>query len=238
MSWEFETPPPVLERGPWVATASGGFWSLLEPHPQDVSIRDIAAGLSRTCRYAGQIRDEVDFFAVTEHSVLMLEWLEEQGIIEHCEDALKVLLHDGSEGYLVDMASPLKALLPEFRKIEDRTQTAIDMAFGLHAARLSKEIIKSIDVRIRMDEREALINEPALSEQKRVVWEHTPEMEGLGVEIRGLSPREARETFLRAFVRVCENLPMRNIDNLPRIERQLLEARRLLGEPETAALSI
>ncbi len=238
MNWEFETPPPVLERGPWVATASGGFWSLLDPHPQDVSIRDIAAGLSRTCRYAGQIRDDVDFYAVTEHSVLMLEWLEAQGIIEHCEDGLKVLLHDGSEGYLVDMATPLKALMPEFKRIEDGTQTAIDLAFGLKSARLSKEIIKSIDVRIRMDEREALINEPALSEQKRVVWEHTPEMEGLGVEIRGLSPRQARENFLRAFVRVCENLPMRNIDNLPRIERQLEIAKSLLDAPEAHALSL
>lgn len=233
MQWEDESPPPVIERGPWIATASGGFWSLMAPHPQDVRIRDIAAGISRTCRYAGQIREEFDFYSVGEHSVLMVDWLEVQGAIHCCEDGLKVLLHDGSEGYLVDMASPLKAMMPEFRVVENRTQDTIDCAFGLHAARLSKEVIKSIDVRIRMDEREALINEPALSEQKRVVWEHTPEMEGLGVTIRGLSPREAREAFLRTFVRICETYPVRDPGNTERIERQCLEAKRLLGEVPT-----
>lgn len=230
--------PPVIERGAWIATASGGMWSLIAPHPSDVKISDIAAGLSRSCRYAGQIRDDVDFYAVSEHSVLMLEWLEAQGGIEYCEDGLKILLHDASEAFLVDMASPLKAILPEFRAIEDRAQAAIEEAFGLEASRLSKEMIKSIDIRIRMDEREALINEPALSHQKRVVWEHTPEMEGLGVHIRGLSPRAARSTFLEAFHRVCERYPLRSKDNTECIEHHKTEAARLLGWSDLAAPEI
>jgi len=229
--WEKETPPPVLERGSWIATASGGMWSLLEPHPLDVRIGDIAAGLSRNCRYAGQIRHEVEFYSVTEHSVLMYEWLRDQGMIDHCEDGLKVLLHDGSEGYFVDMATPLKAILPEFRKLEDRCQTAIDVAFGIPSAKLSKEIIKMVDVRIRMDEREALINEPALSAQKRIVWEHTPDMDPLGVTIRGLLPRQARDAFLQCFVDICETLPLRDPRNETRILRHLEEARRFLSAP-------
>ena len=238
--WKHEDIPCVLTRGPWIATASGGMWSLLNPHPKDVKICDIAAGLSRSCRYAGQIREDVDFYAVSEHSVLMLEWLEAQGAIEYKEDAVKILLHDGSEGYLVDMASPLKAVLPEFRNIENLAQTAIERSFGLEHARISKEIIKSIDVRIRMDEREALINEPALSHQKRVVWEHTPDMEGLGVTIRGLSPRETRREFLEAFVRICEHEPyaFRNPQSAEAILHHYEEAKKLLEPPAEAVPSL
>lgn len=228
MDWENETPAPVTERGPWIATASGGFWSILDPHPQDVRIRDIAAGLSRSCRYSGQIREEVDFYSVAEHSILMLEWLEGQGRIRTAEDGLRILLHDGSEGYLVDMATPVKAVLPEFRVIENRTQAAIDMAFGVEASTLSRTEIKSIDVRIRMDEREALINEPALSEQKRVVWDHTPDMAGLGVKIEGLAPRAARLAFLTQFLRICETYPFQDAGNRIRIAPQVDAARLLL----------
>lgn len=230
--WTREAVASPLDRGPWIATASGGMWSLQNPHPQDVKIRDIAAGLSRTCRYAGQIREEVEQYAVSEHSVLMLEWLEAQGDIEYAEDALKILLHDASEAFIVDMPSPLKALIPEFRVIEDRAQDAIDSAFGLEAARISKGVIKSIDVRIRMDEREALINEPALSHQKRVIWEHTPEMEGLGVTIRGLLPNQARLEFLAAFCRVCETYPYRSVVSEALISTQYAQARELLPAPE------
>lgn len=237
MDWENETPAPVTERGPWIATASGGFWSILDPHPQDVRIRDIAAGLSRSCRYSGQIREGVDFYSVAEHSILMLEWLEDQGHIRTAEDGIRILLHDGSEGYLVDMATPVKAVLPEFRTIENRTQGAIDAAFGVESSSLSRVLIKSIDVRIRMDEREALINEPALSEQKRVVWEHTPDMAGLGVTIQGLSPRQARLAFLRQFLRVCETYPFQDVRNRDRAEPHLAAARALLriGDPDIEA---
>lgn len=227
--WMQEEIAPSHERGPWIATASGGMWSLLNPHPQDVKIRDIAAGLSRSCRYAGQIKEEVEMYSVSEHSVLMVEWLESQGDIEFAEDAIKVLLHDASEAYLVDMASPLKALLPEFREIEDKTQAVIDAAFGFEHARISKQVIKSIDVRIRMDEREALINEPALSHQKRVVWEHTPDMEGLNVQIRGLTPAAARREFLETFHRICETYPFRSPVSAALILEQNDAVRDMLG---------
>lgn len=227
--WMVEDIPPSHKRGPWIATARGGMWPLLSPHPQDVNIRDIAAGLSRSCRYAGQIREEVEIYSVSEHSVLMFEWLEQQGDIEFAEDAIKILLHDASEAYLVDMASPLKALIPQFREIEDKTQSVIDTAFGLEHARISKQVIKSIDVRIRMDEREVLINEPALSEQKRVVWEHTPEMEGLGVHIRCLPPSEARRDFLETFNRICETFPFRSHVSGFLIEAQNMIVREALG---------
>lgn len=198
-------------------------------HPADVNILDVASGLSRVCRYGGQIKHDIQSYPVSEHSVLMLEWLEGQGGIECVEDALRVLLHDGSEAFLGDMTSPLKALMPEFRKIEDRCQMAIDQSFGIHFSTLPYRTIKTVDLRIRMDERDALISEPALSEAKRATWEHTPEMEGLGVPIRGLLPSAARDEFLSTFLRICQTYDYGNPKTESLILRHIETAERFLG---------
>lgn len=220
---------PVIERGAWIATSVGGMWSILDPHPADVNIIDIASGLSRVCRYGGQIRHDFEIYPVSEHSVLMLEWMESQGLVNSVEDGLRILLHDGSEAFFGDMTSPLKAVIPEFKVIEDRCQRVIDLAFGVYSAKLSYEIIKMIDVRIRMDEREALINEPALGEQKRAIWEHTPDMEGLDVTIRGLTPSMAREEFLETFLRICKTYEFRNPENSDLLAPHVEAAEDFLG---------
>jgi hypothetical protein len=45
--------------------------------------------------------------------------------------ALWGLLHDASEAYLGDVATPLKLLLPCYREIEEVVQQAVARAFGL-----------------------------------------------------------------------------------------------------------
>lgn len=228
----------VIERGSWMATSVGGMWSILDPHPADVNVIDIASGLSRVCRYGGQIRHDFELYSVSEHSVLMLEWMEGQGQIESVEDGLRVLLHDGSEAFLGDMTSPLKALMPEFREVEDRCQNVIDQAFGIYNAVLTHKDIKKVDVRIRMDERETLINEPALTSQKRATWEHTPDMEGLDVNIRGLLPSAARDEFLTAFLRICQTYSFRNPQTEDLIARHVETASRFLGLSPAAEPSL
>jgi hypothetical protein len=67
------------------------------------------------------------------------------------EDALEILLHDASEAYLGDIATPLKAMMPEFRRVEEVNQAAIRAAFGLEGP--EPAFVKDLDRRIVLDER-------------------------------------------------------------------------------------
>lgn len=200
---------PVDERGAWLATSLGGMWSISHPHPRDVFLEDIAAGLSRTCRYGGQIRADAPFYSVAEHCVLMTEWAIYGDFVRTREDALAILLHDASEAYFGDMPTPLKKMMPEFRILENRAQATIERAFGLEPASvsISHDDIKVIDRRIRIDERAALILDPALSAGRNVAWSEEEGLSALRVNIRALDPIAARADFLETFAWVCENMP-------------------------------
>lgn len=200
------------ERGPWMVTASGLPWYLLDPRAEDVRIVDIAAGLSRVCRYNGQLLEEFEFLSVAEHSTLMTRWALDNGIVSTREDALAILLHDASEALLGDKVTPMKAILPEFRRIEDRTQDVIMSGFGLESAdiRISKEMIKLIDRRIRIDERDLAIEEPARTVGAHLAWLEEPGLTALEVPLEGKLPTAARRDFLECFVECVRNLEPRN----------------------------
>jgi hypothetical protein len=42
------------------------------------------------------------------------------------------LMHDASEAYLGDVSTPLKTVLPEYRKLEEKFQEVIRRRFGLY----------------------------------------------------------------------------------------------------------
>src|SRR6516164_1883394 len=104
----------------WMQTASGVAFRLLDPRPEDVHPGDIAAALAKICRLNGAC---FRFLSVGEHSV-------------HCAEAapddlrLTALLHDGTEAYLGDVIRPLKNMLPDYRKIEDRLGQVLAERFG------------------------------------------------------------------------------------------------------------
>ncbi|MFX4299940.1 hypothetical protein [Pseudosulfitobacter pseudonitzschiae] len=203
---------PVTERGPWLATSLGGMWSIQHPDERDVFIDDIAAGSARTCRYAGQLRDDIDFFSVAEHAIEMTFWAIENGYVVYLEDALAILLHDASEAYYGDMPTPLKQLLPDFRVLEDMAQDVIISAFGLNKDNtlITKKTIKEIDNRIRVDERPRLIAEPAMSAGHNITWDDGTPMQPLDVTLQCLAPGQARVAFLNCWVQCIDQLPARD----------------------------
>jgi hypothetical protein len=110
-----------------IRTFTGRLFSVLEPDPSAIEIRDIAHALAQQCRFAGHTRVP---YSVAQHSVL----------VSHAAAALDVraglwgLLHDASEAYLTDIPRPLK-VLPSFApyRIAERTlQTLIYGQFGCH----------------------------------------------------------------------------------------------------------
>lgn len=123
---------------PWMQTFTGKRFDLAEPLAALVDVRDIAHGLARCCRYAGQCNT---FYSVAQHSVLVSR----QVAPEH---ALAGLLHDAAEAYVGDLVSPLRRLpeLEGYNAVHDRVLRAVFVRFGvgwpLHAS------VKEADVRL------------------------------------------------------------------------------------------
>lgn len=97
------------------------FFDFANPEEFEYDIGEIAHALSNICRYTGHVHG---FYSVAEHSVLASYLVPEKY-------ALEALLHDASEAFCGDVSKPLKAMLPEYKVIEDRVQTAIAKNFSL-----------------------------------------------------------------------------------------------------------
>jgi len=107
----------------WIQTYTGKRFNLLDPDIDSIDIEDIAHALSMQCRYTGHT---LVFYSVAEHSVHVSR-------ITDSSDSLWGLLHDASEAYLGDVASPLKhsGLMQGYIALEERVQAAICQKFGL-----------------------------------------------------------------------------------------------------------
>ncbi len=136
----------------WIQTASGGRFYPLAPRVEDVKIEDIAAALSRNCRFTGHCSH---FYSVAEHSVRVVDFLAED--TQDPEVLMWGLLHDASEAYIADIARPLKQQ-PEFafyRSMEKSVMDVITLAFRLPP--LEPPIVKAADTQCLALEAEELM---------------------------------------------------------------------------------
>ena len=121
----------------YIQTYKGSFWPL-DPREEDIDIKTIAHSLSNQCRFGGHSKM---FYSVAQHCVecahvaMNKDWDDKR--------CLKVLLHDASEAYIVDVPRPLKKLLPDYMPIESRIQKVIYAKFGIDPS--EDEDIKLID---------------------------------------------------------------------------------------------
>jgi len=96
-------------------TYSGKLIDFNNPKHEDINFRDFARGISRIPRFGGQAKKN---YSVAQHS-LVVAFL--------CPLGSKDvgLIHDLPEGILGDVVSPLKDLLPDYRRIEKKWEEAI-----------------------------------------------------------------------------------------------------------------
>jgi hypothetical protein len=111
-----------MRKGDWIQTYTGKKFYPLDPHPEDVDIKDIAHALSLTCRYNGHSRV---FYSVAEHSIRMA--LEES----FPGSEIWRLLHDSAEAYISDVPRPVKQMVPVFSEMESKILDAVKVRFGL-----------------------------------------------------------------------------------------------------------
>ncbi len=129
-----------------ITTYSGININLLDPHPEDINIIDIAVGLSRQGRWANQSRIKL---TVAEHSTVGASLIDQ-------DNKLGFLLHDGAEGYFGDLATPIKDMCPEFTKYEERMRDVIMMKWGCKW----NEAHEEMDKRLMKMEFAYLMNKP------------------------------------------------------------------------------
>ncbi|MCG3463088.1 HD family hydrolase [Xenorhabdus bovienii] len=166
----------------WLTTYTKKHIYLSNISESSICLEDIAQGLSNECRYAGQIQQ---FYSVAEHSVLVSKLVEP-------EFALEALLHDATEAYLKDLPSPLKAILPEYQKLERQLYVVIADKFGIPHE--TSAAVKQADLALLATERQQLEIAgdeywPCLNGVNPVEW----------LVIIPFTPIQARYRFLARF---------------------------------------
>lgn len=135
-----------------IRTLSGIYINVFDPSPEMIDIDDIAHSLSHQCRFAGHLQE---FYSVAQHS-----WVCSTSVSK--EHALAALLHDASEAYLLDIPSPIKNRIPQYREIENNLMKVISLKFGFQYP-LPHEV-KEVDHMVLEIEWESLVlrNNPLL----------------------------------------------------------------------------
>lgn len=165
----------------WIGTFVGGRFSYTNPETSNIDVVDIAHALSNVCRFAGHTRE---FYSVAQHSVLV-------SLNVPPEDAIDGLMHDASEAYLGDVASPLKWLLPDYKIIEAKCEDEIRRRFGLGAKKPPS--VKIADMRMLATERRDLINHDGTE------WLCLAGVDPYDFRITPMAPKDAERLFLLRF---------------------------------------
>lgn len=147
-------------KDPWIRTADGGRFYYLNDDGSQYKIDVAAAALSRLCRYAGHLKDEFDddIYSVAQHSVYVYRLLLMSGAPHYTLPW--ALAHDMPEAFFLDLVSPLKSLLPEYVRLEDRSAAGMRRHFGIPYDDNIHEFVKYADNQLYFAERLELTEVP------------------------------------------------------------------------------
>lgn len=164
-------------------TINGNYFDYLKPGQYDYNIEEIAYSLSKQCRFTGHVKCG-GIYSVAQHSVLvskLLPW----------NLKLTGLLHDAAETFMGDMNSPLKQMLPEYKKMEKIVENAIFNHFGIQLP--LPKIIKRADLAMLAAERRDL--QPKTIER----WECLEYVLAPKETIKPMKPAVAYEYFMHYY---------------------------------------
>jgi hypothetical protein len=170
----------------YIETISGVAFHFADPQQDEIRVADIAWSLSNQCRYTGHVRQ---FYSVAEHCCLLYDFAQSQGITDK-KFLRTLLMHDASEAYLTDIARPIKAHIPDYKRLEVKIETAIAERCNLTYPYPAD--VKELDTRILMDERAQVMGE---SEN---VWGVVAEP--LGVTLNFWTPKQANRAYVDRYL--------------------------------------
>lgn len=164
------------------------------PNPNDVDIRDIAAALSKQCRFCGHCKE---FYSTAQHSVLVTDCLISWGYKpEYFIHLLRYgLLHDSSETYLNDLASPTKPYIVGFKDVENTILDAILKRYSVPLTIKMKNTVKMADCCVCKTEIRDLFD----NHEDDTMWTALKNYHPLNFKIQPLGPKESEILFLNKF---------------------------------------
>ena len=125
----------------------GKYVSVLDPSVDDITIYHIAHSLSNTGRYGGHARF---FYPVAQHCVIGSYKAHSTGI------QWDFLMHDATEAFILDVPSPLKYQLDDYRQLEKIWEPRISNKFSVYYPFLPE--VKKLDVEALATERRDLLH--------------------------------------------------------------------------------
>lgn len=163
---------------------------------KSIDIVDIAHALSQKCRFGGQ---SPVFYSVAQHSVLVSKVARTLTTDNQrsWELALEGLLHDAAEAYMGDVVSPLKCLMPEYKKLEQKIEGVVLGHFGIK--RLSEEIHFADRVLLRTEQRDIMGRDDE-------EWTYTEGVSPMTWRIQAMSMKDAEIDFYLEYQRILDKL--------------------------------
>lgn len=191
----------------WIQTASGRKFYYDDVQPMHFYMPDMAAALSRLCRYNGQLKDVPDLedviYTIAQHSVYVYQFLKR--IPECPKEAYPwALLHDAVEGYYTDMTSPQKAMDPIYKEHERDAEEAFRIAYNIPYNMEIYRWVKYADTQLLFMESQEMCAIPCDQ------WDNPEEPE---MALRDLdphfyywSPKTAKQQYMAAFSEITPYL--------------------------------
>lgn len=183
----------------WIQTTQNkAFWPQ-DPSSEEMCVEEIALVLSRTSRFSGHYKPEVEFFSVAEHSCLCYDILHERFINSDREIKLAVLFHDANEVYsgFGDVCSPSKQFCPKIGAIEAGIDISVARLLRIEPIVFSLAQVKECDLVALATEKDHVMgDEPApwipLPHATKPKWK------------LGMLPREAEAKFLQYYKSIVQ----------------------------------
>lgn len=182
---------PVVKGHKHIQTASGKKFYPFKPSSSDIDIYDGAQALSMQCRFSGHTRwqGKMKHYSVAQHS-LYASYI--------CPYPLWALVHDLTEAYCVDVPTPIKKRLPNFKAMEDKIERAIAIKFNLEWPRPAE--VKEADIKCFNIEWALLMGGDKRSKDYRDGMKNEKFL-----EILNYTMEETRDAFIARFEELTKN---------------------------------
>lgn len=182
---------------PWILTATGRKFHYGPHDPDEFYLPDIARSMSRMCRFNGHLSDKYanDIYSIAQHSVYVYRFLQLRQAPSRTYDW--GLVHDAPEAYWIDIVSPLKSLLPEYKVYENESAKSLRKKYDILYDDDIHEYVKTADYQLLLAEAKELTEVPA------ELWDNpaTPMMtlQEIDPDFYPWGPKKAREEFMGAL---------------------------------------
>lgn len=199
--------------GGYITTYTGRSFYPLDPQASEVHIEDIAQGLTLKCRWTGQCHQ---FYSIMSHSLRVARVARHLAELDRRTPQFSRnvfiygLLHDAHEGYLPDIAGPIKRFIPGWKEIEHKVQVVIHQALGL--AEPEQEIltyVKWADLMLLSIEKDELFPEATTVQalfngyDLGMLWPGFPEIAPVVKSIAAIDYTDARNIFVSELTKAA-----------------------------------